>query len=604
MRGKWTNENIWLMADEAEDDTKSRLPLRAYLAFHFDDTDDSLEEFLDDPILKHQCPRIFGLGALLLEIGLGRPLGLMQTPVTIPQRNRYYNKAISYMKELEREDWEGFKHKVVFDEAIRNCLESENYIQPPKSNWPAPNQMGQRSDSERAFELSQRRWRLYKKVIMPLAWLKRAFQNHSESDNYIMKIDSKARAPDAPDPQYLPQPQALFHSGQHVVSRNWLQYLKKINGRVESDRRRNNISNLVKVAILDTGCEPTVPFFQDEDHGSKRLACIQNWQDFFSDSESPVDVSGHGTLMARLLIESAPSVKLMIARVAMTTKNLDGSQEQIAKAIRWADECEADIISMSFGFPKESSVIKDAIDEVYKKRNGSVIFLASAGNSSYDNEAFPANDPAVIAIYATDCYGAFAATNPRNREEGPHILGTFGDNLSEDICTEMDAHYPNVCEPGSSVSTAIAAGIVATLLLYATVLPAIGPIPCGPDTFQPLWGKKGMKKMLYKISQNPDQRRRFVNPIPFWTDRSDLDRWCDMHTVASEVLRSSDRPSRDITGDRSQPEVLGGPTGYEARTSMFKSAIGTRTDHQLKVPTRIKKGSLSRFMAKIFSPDS
>ncbi|KAK6359884.1 hypothetical protein TWF696_001013 [Orbilia brochopaga] len=543
MRGKWTNENIWLMADENESERKNQLPLRAYLAFQFDATSDSLEDFLDDPILKHQCPRIFGLGALLLEIGLGRPLDLMKTLNTVPQMNRYYNKAKCHLKELEHEDWRGFTHKVVFDETIRNCLESENYVQPPKPNASTRrSQSTQQNYCDRTFEISKRRWRLYKKVIVPLAWLKRAFQNQSECDNYITKIESESYARDTPDPQ-SPHPQALFHTGPHVVAKNWLQYLKTINGRVESDRRRKNISKTIKVAVLDTGYAITTPFFQDEDHGSRRLACIQGWKDFVSGSETPIDEFGHGTLMARLLIEAAPSIKLLIARVAKSTKHLESSQDKIAEAIRWADKCEADIISMSFGFPKEGMGIKDAIDEVYRRRKGSIIFLASAGNSSYDEETFPANDPAVIAIYATNCYGTFAATNPRHQDEGPHILGTFGDNISEDIRGEMDTLFPRVCEPGSSIATAIAAGIAATLLSYATVLSSLVPIPSKPETFQPLWERKGMEKLFHKISQDAGQRRRFVNPIPFWTGKGDIDRWCDMHTVASEVLRSSNKYS-------------------------------------------------------------
>ncbi|KAJ6260676.1 Tk-subtilisin [Drechslerella dactyloides] len=550
MQGKWTNENIWLMADEAESELKDRLPLRAYMAFQFDATSDSLEDFLDSPILKHQCPRIFGLGALLLEIGLGRPLGLTKTLNSIPQMNRYYNKAVCHLKELEHENWEGFAHKVVFDEAIRNCLESENYIQPPKLSGPTRKSQGvQQKDTEKAFEISKRRWRLYRKVIVPLAWLKNAFRNHSEGDNYIMKIKSVSsqETEGAPDTS-LPQQQALFHTGPYVAAKNWLQHLKTINGRVEGERRRRNITKPVRIAILDTGCNPKAPFFLDEDHGSRRLACIQGWQDFVSNSESPVDEFGHGTLMTRLMIESAPSAKLLVARVARSTKKLDGSQEKIAEAIRWAEKCEADIVSMSFGFPKESTIIKDAIDEVCKKRNGAMIFLSSAGNSSYDDVTFPANDPAVIAIYATNCYGTFAATNPRNHEDGPHILGTFGDNISEDIYTDMNKLYPKVCEPGSSIATAIAAGIAATLLSYATVLSALVPIPSKPETFQPLWEKKGMEKMLHKISQDSGQRRRFINPISFWTGKDDLDRWCDMHTVVSEILRTSNKYSVGNTG--------------------------------------------------------
>jgi hypothetical protein len=85
---------------------------------------------------------------------------------------------------------------------------------------------------------------------------------------------------------------------------------------------------------------------------------------------------------------------------------------------------------MSFGFPKFSQVISDAICDVKKSRHGAIIFLASAGNDVNRAEAYPACDPSVISMYATKSTGAFVETNPIPSEEsqGLKSLGTYGDS--------------------------------------------------------------------------------------------------------------------------------------------------------------------------------
>jgi hypothetical protein len=195
---------------------------------------------------------------------------------------------------------------------------------------------------------------------------------------------------------------------------------------------------------------------------------------------------------------------------------------------------------MSFGFAQDSESISQAILSVQMDRSDAVIFLASAGNSSYEDETFPARHQSVISIYATDCRGTFAASNPRNDRDGPTIFGTFGDDIPEGIREELQKFYQQqVCEPGSSIATAVAAGIAATMLSYATVLPLLCQFGDTSGVLKRLWKFEGMDKMFYMMSQDMGERRRFVNPIRFWSERStDLARYCAIHDCMWKVVRS------------------------------------------------------------------
>lgn len=159
---------------------------------------------------------------------------------------------------------------------------------------------------------------------------------------------------------------------------------------------------------------------------------------------------------------------------------------------------KADVISMSFSFPKPSMAISDAITRVRKIREKSIIFLASAGNASSDRgEAFPAYHPHVISIYAADPQGTFLKSNPTRSGDGPRVLGTYGDNLPDSILDEMKQFFPEGdFSPGTSVATAVAAGIVATMLSYTAALPVLVQAELLREALENLKTAKGMTNML------------------------------------------------------------------------------------------------------------
>ena len=187
-------------------------------------------------------------------------------------------------------------------------------------------------------------------------------------------------------------------------------------------------------------------------------------------------------------------------------------------------EWKVDVISMSFGFPdkpgKTCAVISDAIEKVRKDRDGSVLFLASAGNSWERRKDFPASHKDVIPIYAADSKGDFLWSNPTHTGKGPKKLGTYGTNIPPSIIKEIQDYFPKAdLSAGTSIATAIAAGIVAMTLSYIAALPSLLKFKGSEEVCAKLYMKKGMEQMLHAMSLRTGYRQQFINPIWFWGEK-------------------------------------------------------------------------------------
>jgi hypothetical protein len=177
---------------------------------------------------------------------------------------------------------------------------------------------------------------------------------------------------------------------------------------------------------------------------------------------------------------------------------------------------------MSFGYPKFSQSICDAIHEVKISREDAIVFLASAGNDVNHSEAYPACDPSVISMYATRSTGAFLETNPIPSDGSQRLLGTYGDNVPEVVLAELRAEYTEGdFSAGTSVATAVAAGVVGSMLAYAALLPHKLP-GCGAEgVYSVLKTTDGMRHMLFGMAKSWNALQYFINPVLFWSYRQD-----------------------------------------------------------------------------------
>ena len=143
----------------------------------------------------------------------------------------------------------------------------------------------------------------------------------------------------------------------------------------------------VKIAIIDTGV--------NEEYASMRATVL--------DDGVFGDCNGHGSDVARAILDKNPNAYIISIRA------FDGSghasTESVYAAIKYAIECGADIINMSFAGPASSAntVIEDVLWKAY---DSGAILIAAAGNYGSDVDSYvPAAVNCVVAVGAADDEG-------------------------------------------------------------------------------------------------------------------------------------------------------------------------------------------------------
>ncbi|KAF5675749.1 thermostable alkaline protease [Fusarium heterosporum] len=533
MREQWTSHSVWFMfeSDQTEEphvhrSPKERLALRAYMSLCLN-SEILLHEILDDPMSTHPFPHILGLGIMLLEIGLKRSFRRMDHLPATARLNWEHGAANQLLGELERGDYFRSTQKDIFIKVVASCLDPSIFTIVPK-HGPKTTKRSKSSETtdktpyRRGGEaqVDERRRRLYKHVVEPLARLvKVAFKHDPRYVSYL----SRCKDHDLMGNSLL-QLASFRAKPKTIITREWMHNLKHISAHIRLLQRQipEKTFKPIKIAILDTGCDDSLAFFTQVN----RKDCIGGRKDFVdcqmrdNPGETARDVYGHGSLMARIIMESAPLAHIYIARISKDPDELSSDKSHVAKAIRWAGLQESvDIISMSFGYPEDDQSIVEAIEDVARQRN--IIFMASAGNNAkYQNETFPAKHRHVMSIRATNFAGSFSENNPPLFDDSiSPAFGTFGGDLPGNIIHEISTRFgTDVCQPGSSIATAVAAGIAASTIAYADVLSCILRIPKAEDPVQCLKTTEGMRRMFKKMSPDQNGACRFVNPIWFWSE--------------------------------------------------------------------------------------
>lgn len=160
----------------------------------------------------------------------------------------------------------------------------------------------------------------------------------------------------------------------------------------------------ISVAVLDTGIDDKHPDF---------YGAIVALKDFTASASGTSDKVGHGTHTAGTIaardngqgiIGIAPECSLVIGKVLGDDGS--GDSDGIAAGIRWAVDCDAQIVSMSLGSPEGDPAIKGALEYAIGK---GVIVVAAAGNEGKQGVGYPAAwDTLAEAIAANDQQGRIA----------------------------------------------------------------------------------------------------------------------------------------------------------------------------------------------------
>lgn len=205
--------------------------------------------------------------------------------------------------------------------------------------------------------------------------------------------------------------------------------------------------------------------YADDDHGMDFVNGSQVGSTYFNDANGAIDDAGHGTLTASIFAASTNN-NLGIAGVDWQAKILpvkvldssgSGTFVDVAAGIHYASLAGAKVINLSLGAAGVTSdfATDDAI--TYATGRGTVLVAASGNDSDANNIDYPAINPNVIAVGATnqsDVRASFSNGGPQLSVVAPGTSIT-GAGLANTAYTSGTS--------GTSVATPHVAGLAGLL---------------------------------------------------------------------------------------------------------------------------------------------
>ena len=163
----------------------------------------------------------------------------------------------------------------------------------------------------------------------------------------------------------------------------------------------------VTIAVIDTGADLTHPdlvghFALDTTGAVVGADFIDGGTPSDDPSGDPANdfAYGHGTFIAGIIAKIAPDARIMPIR-ALGPDGI-GTAFDVARAVEFALDNGAHIISMSFGAPDDL----DGLDEALHVARDRAVLVAAAGNQGTDREKqFPAEESFVLSVTAVDTTG-------------------------------------------------------------------------------------------------------------------------------------------------------------------------------------------------------
>ena len=246
-------------------------------------------------------------------------------------------------------------------------------------------------------------------------------------------------------------------SNDALVAQQWS--LEALNIAEQQEVAKNS-NRSVTVAVIDSGICGGHP-----DLAGKILAGY----DFVDEDQNPQDEFGHGCAIAGIIAANhnnnigitgiAPNTNIMPLRVL--DNNGLGTYSDVAEAIIYAANNNADIINLSLGGSHNSAVLQDAVAYAHSK---GVTLVGAAGNSGQPTTMYPAAYPQVWAIGALD-----ANLNRSGFSNYGSAIVAFAPG-QDILTTTPDGSYQQIS--GTSMAAPHIAGVVA---LYMSIGETISP---------------------------------------------------------------------------------------------------------------------------------
>jgi hypothetical protein len=242
------------------------------------------------------------------------------------------------------------------------------------------------------------------------------------------------------------QPIYLYRFVQSATGEaNAEQYAPEKLGAVEAHRLATG--NGVTVAVIDSGVDPN--------HPDLAGAIVGSYDAAGTDRPHPHGTGMAGAIASRgTVMGVAPGAKLLTVRAFSTsTQDAEGTTLNIIKGLDWAAAHGARIVNMSFAGPADPR-LKDALGKANAK---GIVLIAAAGNAGPNSPPlYPAADPEVIAVTATDAADALFSGANRGKYIAVAAPGV------DVLVPAPDASYQ--LTTGTSVAAAEVSGVVALLM--------------------------------------------------------------------------------------------------------------------------------------------
>jgi hypothetical protein len=242
------------------------------------------------------------------------------------------------------------------------------------------------------------------------------------------------------------QPMYVFRGMQSAAGEtNAEQYAPEKLGAVEAHRLATG--NGVTVAVIDSGIDPN--------HPDLAGAIAATYDAASADRPHPHGTGMAGAIASRGTVQGiAPRAELLAIRAfSASSQDAEGTTLNIIKGLDFAAEKGARIVNMSFAGPSDPR-LRDTLAKAYAK---GIVLIAAAGNAGPNSPPlFPAADPSVIAVTATDSSDALFTGANRGKYIAVAAPGV------DVLVPAPDGGYQ--LTTGTSVAAAEVSGVVALLI--------------------------------------------------------------------------------------------------------------------------------------------
>ncbi len=147
----------------------------------------------------------------------------------------------------------------------------------------------------------------------------------------------------------------------------------------------------IVVAVLDTGLNDSEEIFANR---------VVKGYDFTTEEGEYKDNNGHGTSMARIILDVNDNENVKVMPLKVLDDNGKGTTLTAYQGIKYAIEQKVDVINLSMSGVGESRLLQSAINEA---RNEGIAVIVSAGNDNENVARFtPANIESALTVSAVE----------------------------------------------------------------------------------------------------------------------------------------------------------------------------------------------------------